>query len=127
MHSDRHLISVATGLLAMALVWGCSPRPAVFRAFADGTMAWWSMNLYADKTFDMHLTASDFEGKYALDGDTIWLSYVGESVDTAKVPVAYLIDRENGAISSLTRAPGNSALVLSRNDWMQITEDHLNE
>lgn len=81
--------------------------------------------MYADQTFDMYLTAADFQGSYALSGDTIWLHYSGAAPDASNLPPAFLIDRSNGTISNLVVE--HDSLIPDGRYWMQITEDHLGE
>ncbi len=100
----------------------CAPKPALFRAFSDGTMSWWSLNLYADSSFDMHLGGGDFEGHYRLLGDTILLRYP-EAQPDAVGSAAFWIDRKGGVIMSMRR--DSAGWVLDSGAWMRILEDRL--
>ena len=110
-------------LLILAILLGlssCAPKPAIFRAFSDGTMSWWSLNLYADSSFDMHIGGGDFGGQYRILGDTILLGYP-EAQPDAVGPAAFWIDRKEGVIMSMRR--DGAGWVLDSAAWMSVVED----
>ena len=112
-------------LLILAILLGlssCAPKPAIFRAFSDGTMSWWSLNLYADSSFDMHLGGGDFEGQYRIHGDTILLRYP-EGMEADNRPSAFLIDREHSAVVSVRWNSGGNRWQRDDVFWMRILED----
>ncbi|MEY3444477.1 MAG: hypothetical protein RLZZ519_2758 [Bacteroidota bacterium] len=119
------LTPIKQNLLLLGILLGlssCAPKPAIFRAFSDGTMSWWSLNLYADSSFDMHLGGGDFEGHYRLLGDTILLRYP-EAQPDAVGPAAFWIDRRGGVIRSMRR--DDTGWVLDSGAWMRVVEDGL--
>jgi hypothetical protein len=112
-------------LLIITILLGlssCAPKPAIFRAFSDGIMSWWSLYLYADSSFDMHLGAGDFKGHYRPLGDTILLRYP-EAQPDAVGPAAFWIDRKGGVIMSMRR--DGAGWVLDSAAWMRVLEDRL--
>jgi hypothetical protein len=113
-------------LLASLLLIGCSRKPTVFRGFSDGTMAWWSLNLYVDGGFDMHLGGGDYAGEYRVDGDTIWLQYLEEPAKGTG-PRAFLIDRRKAVVVGLRMNAATQGLALDKGTWMEIVEDGLRQ
>lgn len=112
-------------LILLFLFCGCGRRPAVLRGFADGWAAWWSLDLYADSTFDIHIGAGDFAGQYTLCADTIFLEYGDKLPPDSDLPRAYWINRDGGTLSDIVWDVAQQCYVVQNRNWMKIAEDHL--
>jgi hypothetical protein len=124
MRLTRYHTLLTTFLLAISWLQGCSSKSeqVVFRAFADGFAAWWSLDLYDDGQFNLHLGGGDFEGTYLLRGDTISLSYTHLPTDA---PAAFLINREKGTVSDMVLDTVSNSFKVQNKAWMRIMEDRL--
>lgn len=117
--------TIGTILVGMLLVnFSCWNKSASFRAFTDSFAASWSLNLYADGTFDMHLAIQDFAGKYTIQQDTIIVPTYDLNTQ-GLAPQAYGIDRNSGSIFELNKTAGDNWIRSTPNRWMEITEDNL--
>lgn len=102
--------------------FSCNDNKPVFDAFSDGFLDYYSLKIYADGSFVLHVPFTDGEGQSRISGDTIFLNYK-EGTDITKVPEAYLINREHNTIDEISYiwAFYQKAKV---NRWMQIRENN---
>jgi len=115
-------LCVLSGLLL--LLFSCNNgNKTSFDAFSDGFLDYYSLKIYTDGSFELHIPIIDAEGQSRVSGDTIFLIYK-EGTDITKLPEAYLINNEHNRIDELAYAWAfyQKAWV---NRWMQIRENNL--
>jgi len=78
----RKLKTVA--LIGILLSCSTTREDIVFEAFTEPFLDWYSLKLYSNGEFDLHVPSIDYSGKYKLSGDTIFL----ESIETERRTMA---------------------------------------
>lgn len=111
--------------LLIAVASCAAKKQRVFYAFTDGFMDWYKLELYPDKTFDLHVPVIDYTGTYKVVGDTIFLSYDKDTIGHA--PIAYLINANQKKVDELDLVDNRYQLRQSDNRWIQIVENRLRE
>jgi hypothetical protein len=66
------------GLIAILVSCSTTREDVVFEAFTEPFLDWYSLKLYSNGEFDLHIPSIDYSGMYKLSGDTVFL----ESIET---------------------------------------------
>ena len=66
------------GLIILSLSCSRAQEDVVFEAFTEPFLDWYSLKLYSNGEFDLHIPSIDYSGTYKLSGDTVFL----ESIET---------------------------------------------
>jgi hypothetical protein len=72
-------------IVALMIIFiSCSTarEDVVLEAFTEPVLDWYSLKLYSDGRFDLHIPAIDYRGTYKVSGDTVFLKSI--EVETAR-------------------------------------------
>jgi hypothetical protein len=108
-------------LISFTLFSSCEKKKEpIFRAFTEGFLDWYNLNLYEDNNFELHIPSIDFNGNYKINGDTIFLNYKLEKLDTIRKPIAYIINANKKKIYELEKHNGKLEVAEFQVNWMDI-------
>ena len=113
-------------VLILTLAVSCTnKKEKIFYAFTDGFMDWYSLELYPDRTFSLHVPVADYSGTYKIIADTILLAYNKDTIGTGHAPIAYLIQYDKKKVDELEFDGQKHQIRQHDNRWIQIMENRL--
>ena len=98
-------------------------KQLLFYAFTESFVDWYKLELFEDKSFNLHIPSADYSGFFRIDGDTIFLNY--KEANIGDVPQTYLINNEKLKIDELILLEGKFKQRLTNNRWIQIVKNDL--
>jgi len=64
------------GLMIIVLSCSTAREDVVLEAFTEPFLDWYSLKLYSDGHFDLHIPSIDYRGTYKVSGDTLFLKSI---------------------------------------------------